>query len=39
MGQNLTDVKKRHCHAFAEMVQKLIKAKYGRDSIYEAVPS
>jgi outer membrane protein OmpA-like peptidoglycan-associated protein len=39
MGQNLTGVKKRHCHAFAEMVQKLIKAKYGRDSIYEAVPS
>ncbi|WP_394839463.1 hypothetical protein LVJ94_21485 [Pendulispora rubella] len=30
-------VKKRHYHAFAAMVQRLLKTKYGRDDKYEAV--
>ncbi|WP_437934760.1 hypothetical protein [Sorangium sp. So ce341] len=37
MGANMTKVKKRHYHAFADMTTKLIKAKYGRDYDYEVV--
>jgi hypothetical protein len=32
-----TTIKKRHFRAFETMENKLIKAKYGRDYVYEAV--
>lgn len=37
MGQNLSTVKKRHFHAFAEMNKKLIKKAYGKDYDYDVV--
>jgi len=37
MGANLSKVKKRHYHAFAEMTKKLVKAKYGREYDYIVV--
>jgi hypothetical protein len=37
MGQNLTDPKKRHYRAFAEMVGRLVKKAYGRTYEYETL--
>jgi hypothetical protein len=37
MGQKLTQVKKRHYHAFVEMNKRLIKQAYGKDYEYEVV--
>ena len=37
MGQNLTNAKKRHYHAFATTVSKGVKAAYGRDYQHETI--
>lgn len=37
MGQNMTKVKKRHCHAFADMQKRLIKKAYGKEYEYDTV--
>jgi len=37
MGQNMTVVKKRHMHAFAQMLKKEIKTAFGRDYDYEVL--
>ena len=37
MGQNLSDVKKRHYHAFAVMLNKLINTAYGNNDTYNTV--
>ena len=38
MGSELTTVKKRHYHAFAVMLQKLVNAAYGNTDPYDTVP-
>jgi hypothetical protein len=38
MGQNLSTVKKRHYHAFAEMLQRIINAAYRNNDPFDVVP-
>jgi hypothetical protein len=37
MGQNMSDVKKRHYHSMVEMASRLVKAMSGRTETYKAV--